>query len=257
MVEIKIYTLQNPINNTIFYVGRCATSLKTRMSGHLASLKNGEGNKNKCAVLKEIIDLGLFPIIEEIESFNCSCYEDERVVNDAEKYWICQFRAWGFTLTNSIGIKSIKYNNTPLLHWHKKEQMKKEVSKSLGNLKDKVVTASEIKISMGNATSNFDADRLNNFTGTSKLPYPLPYFDDPKMGKNDEQVSTVASWITEIENFCNEQGIRPQDLIESYKAGQSKVKVKKEAKIAKNEEETGKPSRSNWRESQRKAKCGF
>jgi hypothetical protein len=73
-MNIKIYTLQNPKTLEIFYV----------------ELKNPTYN-----YIRNLLEIGILPSIELLETFECPEKAD-----DSERYWISQFRAWGFKLTN-------------------------------------------------------------------------------------------------------------------------------------------------------------
>jgi hypothetical protein len=76
----------------VYYVGSTTATLKTR-------LQTGHGAKTSIELRYE----GLTPAIEAIEE--CPAVDRYRL----EVYWICQFRAWGFTLDNKA------YNNRTFL----------------------------------------------------------------------------------------------------------------------------------------------
>jgi group I intron endonuclease len=84
-----IYTLTDPRTNQVRYVGKSNKPNK-RLSSHL-----GRTEKNhKYSWLKQLENNGLKPILEIV---------DEVPSNEWrfwEQYWISQFRAWGFDLTN-------------------------------------------------------------------------------------------------------------------------------------------------------------
>jgi len=73
MVTIKIYTLSNPIDNSIFYVGR-TINLNVRLSGHINQLCY-KSKKND--LITKILKSGLKPIIEELDSIECKNLGDD------------------------------------------------------------------------------------------------------------------------------------------------------------------------------------
>lgn len=95
MKHTVIYTLSSPINNEVRYIGKTKSSLKYRLSQHIHdSLTNGT-NTYKKAWIKSLLLKGLLPIIEELEII-----ENDNCWKESEKYWIAQFKNWGFNLTN-------------------------------------------------------------------------------------------------------------------------------------------------------------
>ena len=88
-MKIYIYTLAEPTTGEIRYVGK-TNNLKTRFYNHLkASRKNYLSSWIKSLKSKQ-----LKPIMEVVEE--CEINEWEFL----ERYWISQFKAWGFSLTN-------------------------------------------------------------------------------------------------------------------------------------------------------------
>lgn len=98
-METKIYTLTSSANiNNIRYIGKTNTSLKKRLCGHITLSKinkdkNYTHNHTSNWIQKEIT-LGNYILIEELDSTLNLNWEY------LEKYWISQFKAWGFKLTN-------------------------------------------------------------------------------------------------------------------------------------------------------------
>lgn len=88
-MKIYIYTLADPFTGDIRYVGK-TNNLKTRFYNHLKATK-----KNYLSSwIKNLKTKQARPIMEVI---------DECGLNDWEfweKYWISQFKVWGFRLTN-------------------------------------------------------------------------------------------------------------------------------------------------------------
>lgn len=102
---IYIYTLKNPITNEIRYVGK-TNDLKHRYQQHLFI---GKKITTHCkSWIKSLIDNNLKPILEVIDI----CLIEEHAI--IEKYWISQFKTWGFNLTNHTeggeGITGHKHN---------------------------------------------------------------------------------------------------------------------------------------------------
>ena len=87
----SIYTLSHPVTSEIRYVGKTTKSLKRRLECHLADRRN---NHRTCWI-KSITNIGLLPIIELVEEVDNSDWQL------LEKYWIAQFKNWGFNLVNS------------------------------------------------------------------------------------------------------------------------------------------------------------
>lgn len=93
---VKIYVLIDPRNNEIRYVGQTHRTLKERYWEHVGTSRRGN---NYCRNwINLLIKSELYPIIELVEEV------DESDWVFWEKYWIAQFKCWGFNLTNlSIG----------------------------------------------------------------------------------------------------------------------------------------------------------
>lgn len=88
-MEIFIYTLANPITKEVRYVGK-TNNLKVRFWHHLKTKKNTHSS----SWIKSLKNQGLKPEMEILEKCDLSNWEF------LEKYWISQFKAWGFNLTN-------------------------------------------------------------------------------------------------------------------------------------------------------------
>lgn len=84
-----IYTLSHPITNEIRYVGQ-TNNLRLRYNRH-NSPSTYTHNENW---VRGLHSLNLRPVMEIIEECDTSN------VDEIEIYWISQFKAWGFTLTN-------------------------------------------------------------------------------------------------------------------------------------------------------------
>ncbi len=95
---ISIYALRNPLDNSIFYVGRTASSLAKRLMMHLASPKNG--NKRKEEIFKILSDMKLKPTIEKLEEFKPICEAEYIGLHEKEGFWINHFKQLGEPITN-------------------------------------------------------------------------------------------------------------------------------------------------------------
>lgn len=93
---VKIYVLIDPRNNEIRYVGQTHRDLKTRFREHI--IKKDTLNTHCKKWINQLLKLDLYPIMELLEEVP---KEDWAI---QERYWISQFKCWGFNLTNlSIG----------------------------------------------------------------------------------------------------------------------------------------------------------
>lgn len=90
-MEYRVYTLICPISNNVFYVGMTTKSLSERLKRHV----HDTGNIVKAKFIFSLMEKELLPTIELIESFDL-----EQNARYFEKYWISQFRSWGFNLLN-------------------------------------------------------------------------------------------------------------------------------------------------------------
>lgn len=105
MKEITIYTLSDPTNNEVKYVGITSRPIK-RFYEHL----NNDENNKKSAWIKNLKKNKLTPIYEVIE------VTDELNFSNLEKFWISQFKTWGFDLVNMTDGGEGSYGVSP---WNK------------------------------------------------------------------------------------------------------------------------------------------
>lgn len=91
--KILIYYLSDPISGEIRYVGQTSKTLEERLKIHLRDA-NYKKNNRRVSWIKSIVKKGFIPRIEFIEEVNCEEWQFW------EMYWIEQFKAWGFNLTN-------------------------------------------------------------------------------------------------------------------------------------------------------------
>jgi hypothetical protein len=92
MAGIKIYSLSCPISGEIKYIGKTTNSLQHRLNVHVCDRNKEKSPKSDW--IKQLIEQGLHPIIEELE-----CGDDLNSFD--EKFWMSLCRSWGFKLLNS------------------------------------------------------------------------------------------------------------------------------------------------------------
>ncbi len=114
-IIVRIYQLINPINNSIFYVGKTIGSLRTRLTAHLGD----NINIGKTSIIKEIVSAGLKPKIEEIEKIECSSETEETAALERELFWITTLRERGCVLCNVITVTNPE--NLRLAHEYSKQ----------------------------------------------------------------------------------------------------------------------------------------
>lgn len=90
----RIYTLTNPENGHVFYVGRTSSPLFRRLTQHNYIGQHSNVNRLLKEYLLNLHRKGVQPIIDEVDQAD---YEGRTRV---EEYWIQQMAAWGFSLTN-------------------------------------------------------------------------------------------------------------------------------------------------------------
>lgn len=89
---VKIYTLSCPIFNDVRYVGKTIESLEKRFNRHMSCAKIEKSYKANW--INSLLKINQKPIIELVDECNVDNWEI------IERYWIAQFKAWGFKLTN-------------------------------------------------------------------------------------------------------------------------------------------------------------
>jgi group I intron endonuclease len=148
MNEIKIYTLSHPITNEIRYVGKTSSPLEERLRKHL--LKHDNTYRDNW--ITSLVKNNLRPKIELLDECD---YNDWRWT---EKYWILQFKIWGFKLTNicegGLGSNGMK---------HKPESIEKMRIASIGNKyrQGKIFSNESIeKIRLGNLNKKIKPESI-------------------------------------------------------------------------------------------------
>lgn len=99
-ITCYIYCLINPINGSVFYVGRTFSDLNERLKSHISESKRKESKKNK--IIQTLINLGSLPEIVLLEErkymsrfFNKS--------GSRERFWIKHFAKTDSALCNIVG----------------------------------------------------------------------------------------------------------------------------------------------------------
>lgn len=90
-MNIYIYTLRNPINNAVRYVGQ-TNDTKRRLNKHIT---NSKANRDTRHISHWIRSLDALPIMDIIEVCDYS------VRNEREQYWIDYYKSLGCDLCNS------------------------------------------------------------------------------------------------------------------------------------------------------------
>lgn len=93
MNKVKIYALIDNSKNDIRYIGKTKNSLTKRLIQH-KSISKYKKNHKECwmnDLIQKNIGIDIL-LIDEVEEEKWEFWE---------KYWICQFKAWGFDLVNA------------------------------------------------------------------------------------------------------------------------------------------------------------
>lgn len=120
-MNIYIYTLKDPINNGIRYVGQ-TNNLKRRLARHITNSKNLTDNRHISNWIRSLNNLIIMDVIEVC---------DYLVRNEREKYWINYYKEKGFNLCNSSnGGAGAGINNKNCVGRVLSEKTKSKISKS-------------------------------------------------------------------------------------------------------------------------------
>ena len=116
---VYIYSLASPLTpDNVRYIGATYQTLKERKRGHVKSAKFDGKQFHNARWIRTLLDIGLEPTIEVIDITDNLNWEE------CEKYWINQFRAWGFNLTNSrnggVGVGQNPNSSKPVFQYDKK-----------------------------------------------------------------------------------------------------------------------------------------
>lgn len=89
-MKVLIYTLTDPNSLQVRYVGKTTRSLNRRWHEHLRS----KNKSHTVSWIKSLLNKDQRPIIELLDESSQEMWQID------EKYWISQFKSWGFNLTN-------------------------------------------------------------------------------------------------------------------------------------------------------------
>jgi len=128
----KIYTLSDPNTHEIRYIGKTKSKINTRLKQHIRDTY--KYNNHRVNWIKSILCKGKMPIIELLD-------ETDKNWQILECYWISQFKAWGFNLTNMTdggdgnnnqiaSEESRKKRSLSLLGKKRPEEVRKKISKA-------------------------------------------------------------------------------------------------------------------------------
>jgi len=133
-MDTFIYTLSDPDTGDVRYIGK-ANNLVRRLTMHILECKNEKHRRARW--INNIVASGKRPIIEILDVAPSKGWELY------ERYWISQFRAWGFDLVNGTdggdgtviwtaemreNMSGIKKGQTP---WNKNTPMSSEAKQKL------------------------------------------------------------------------------------------------------------------------------
>lgn len=133
--NIIIYTLSDPTTNNVRYVGKTSSSINLRYNNHI--YKSRLKKTHKDCWIQSLLTNNIKPVLEIIDE----CSIENWIL--FERYWICQFKVWGFNLTNHAigGEGSSGYLFGPM-----KEETKIKLSNKMkGKKTHDIVFTDEIK----------------------------------------------------------------------------------------------------------------
>lgn len=172
-MKITIYTLSSSASpNDIRYVGKTIKTIKRRLQGHLCKAREYKEkgiytNHNYNWINKEL-SLGHHIIIEEVESLE---FKENEPWEWFEQYWICQFKIWGFNLTNITegGEKGHTESSS-------EESIRKRAEKIIGIPRD-LNTRTKISKELTGKSKSQDVKNKIRKSVTAKQGRPVLQFD--------------------------------------------------------------------------------
>ena len=156
-MDITFYTLSSSAYpNNIRYVGKTKQTIKRRLQGHLCSAKKAIKqeyctNHNYNWINQQLLR-GNSIIIEEIETVHFEEGEDWQWL---EKYWIAQFKEWGFNLTNIKEGGEDNYYTKP-----SKEVVRNRAKKCIGKPRSFQTKQSISKMLLGQGKSEETVNKI-------------------------------------------------------------------------------------------------
>jgi hypothetical protein len=155
MTKYIIYTLKDPLTNIIKYIGLTNRSLKVRLSDHYSDIHK---NNYKSNWIKSLRKKNVKPIIEELD-----IVYSLKEAHFFERYWISQFKTWGFKLTNAtlggeggLGYKHSKITIKKMKHfWANKPKKPKIIKMTKDEMYAKVSLALSKPVLQYDLNGNF------------------------------------------------------------------------------------------------------
>lgn len=151
-----IYTLTNPENNEIFYVGATTKSLEKRLKrGHYINVyearKGGRKWNKRLRYIDDLMKRGIKPLIEPVDYV-----ENVEDLASIEGMYIQLFKSWNFNLTNSgiSGIGGATWNFLTLEEQKLASKKMSEAQKGRTRSPEHIIKYSQAKMGEKNARFN-------------------------------------------------------------------------------------------------------
>lgn len=109
-ITFNIYILRNPIDNSVFYVGKTKSQLPHRLKAHIYNSNiiidrpYQRINQAKGEVIRNIISMGFSPQIELVETITVVTELEGINAEYKEIFWIEYYLKQDQPLTNKIGV---------------------------------------------------------------------------------------------------------------------------------------------------------
>jgi hypothetical protein len=156
-MKYKVYTLEDPENNVVRYIGITKQSLASRKAKHINNTKYYKVRNHKINWIKGLLKNNKKPLIQELDI--ASTYEELKYL---EKYWIAQFKTWGFKLVNAteggegtMGYKHTKEALDKMKEIHSKKRKEKKAKMTRKEQNDYLSSLYSIEIVQYDANGKF------------------------------------------------------------------------------------------------------
>ena len=191
-MKTYIYTLTDPDTNQVRYVGK-TVNVKRRYYGHTNENSNKRlKNSHLANWLLLLLKNNKKPILEVIDECDSNWEE-------LEKYWIAQFKAWGFKLTNLTegGQGGTGYKQT--------EEHKRNISEAKKASKRKLSEEQRQFISerMKNNQYSKGAVRTKEIKENLKLLKSKPVLQYDKLGNFIKEFNSIKQASIETNTFSS------------------------------------------------------
>lgn len=106
-----IYLLRNPIDNSVFYIGKTRCGIQLRFEQHISESKAtsdkpyARKNLTKNSIIREILRNGLKPELEIIETLKVFTEWDSTNCSLRELMWMEHYRSLNEPIVNIFGVK--------------------------------------------------------------------------------------------------------------------------------------------------------